>query len=334
MAGEVIEQMDFGGDDDEGDLIVSLPGDAGEVQVKKVEPEKTAPAAKDDPVDDLKSQFAAMTQRVSVAEQAAATATQQAAEAAQRAQRLEGEVVTSQLDTVLSGLAAASAEADSAEREFIAAQEAGDFAASARAQRKMSAAEARIQRLNEAKDDLEEAAKRRPADTQTRKPPPPATDPVERFTQGMSARSAAWIKAHPECVTDPKLNARMLAAHNLALADDVAVDSDEYFRRIEEGVKVTKAAPAQQSRRPSAPSAPAGGGNSGGSALNGGGGIEVRLTKGEAKSATDGTIVWNYPDPTGQNRWKQGEPIGLAEMARRKHEGKKAGLYDRNQYET
>ena len=332
MAGEVIEQMNFG-DDDGGDVVVSLPGDAGAVQVKRVEPEgKTTPEAKEDPVEDLKGQFAAMTQRVSAAEQTAALATRQAQEATQRAQSLEGEVVSSQLDTVLSGLAAANAEADAAEREFITAQEAGDFAASARAQRKMSAAEARIQRLNEAKDDLEEAAKRRPAgQQQTRQQPPaPVGDPVERFTQGMSPRSAAWIRSHPECVTDPKLNARMLAAHNLALADDVAVDSDEYFRRIEEGVKVTKAAPAQQQRRPSAPAAPAGGGSPGGSPLNGGGGIEVKLTKGEARSAVDGTLVWNYEDPTGQNRWKKGEPIGLAEMARRKHEGMKAGLYDKS----
>ena len=58
-------------------------------------------------------------------------------------------------------------------------------------------------------------------------------------------------------------------------------------------------------------------------------GTEVRLTKGEAASATDGTLVWNFPDPSGQNRWQKGDPIGLAEMARRKHEGMKAGLYDK-----
>jgi len=58
------------------------------------------------------------------------------------------------------------------------------------------------------------------------------------------------------------------------------------------------------------------------------------LTKGEAASATDGTLQWNYDDPTGQNRWKKGDVIGLAEMARRKHEGMKAGLYDKNAFEA
>ena len=54
----------------------------------------------------------------------------------------------------------------------------------------------------------------------------------------------------------------------------------------------------------------------------------------EAASATDGTLVWNYDDPSGKNQYKKGDPIGLAEMARRKHEGQKAGLYDRNAIEA
>lgn len=320
------------------DVIVSLPGTEGDVKITKVG-EAAAPAGAktaDDPMDDLKNQFASMTQRAKVAEQAVQQTAAELQETNLRLQSMEGRVVDSQLDTVLSGLAAAEAAAQSAEREFVAAAEAGDFAAQARAQRKISAAEARSQRLQEAKDDLEDAAKRRPDPAAPRRPAPPeqapAADPIERFTQGMSQRSAAWIKSHPECVTDPKLNARMLAAHNLALADDVVVDSEEYFRRIEDGIKSAGGKPAPAAgdgRRPSSAAAPASGG---GGALNGG--TEVRLTKREAESATDGTLVWNYPDPTGQNRWKTGDPIGLAEMARRKHEGQKAGLYDKSNTEA
>ena len=335
MAGDQeIFSMEFGtmaGEDDE-DVIVSLPGDTGATITKAadvvVKTGAGAPGA-DDMVTDLKSQLATMSQRVSVTERAAQEATQRATEATQRAHQAEGRVVDSQLDTVLSGLAAAEAEAASAEKDFIAAAEAGDFAAQARAQRKISTAAARVERLAEAKDDLEDAAKRRPAPGERREAPArtaPA-DPVEQFASGMSPRSAAWIRAHPECVTDTKLNARMLAAHNLALADDIAVDSDAYFERIEAGIKPAgaKSAPAGDGRRPSSAAAPASGA---GGNLNGG--IEVRLTKGEAQSATDGTLVWNYPDPTGQNRWQKGDPIGLAEMARRKLEGKKAGLYDKS----
>lgn len=329
------------GEDEGGDVIVSLPEDTSEVKVVKVGEIETKKATGDiDPVEDLKGQFEGMKSRLSVAETEARNAHQQVQHVTQRLHQAEGQVVESQLDTVLSGIAAAQAEAAQAEAAYVAAAEAGDFAAQARAQRAMAASESRIQRLAEAKDDLEDAAKRRPAvsDQQRQQAPQPRqqpSDPVERFTQGMSARSAAFIKKNPQTVTDPKLNARMLAAHNLALADDIEVDSDEYFRRIEDGIK-----PAQQQRRdeprrasaegdgrrPSSAAAPAGGGGGG---LNGGG-VEVRLTKGEATSATDGTLVWNYDDPSGQKRWSKGDPIGLAEMARRKHEGRKQGLYDKS----
>ncbi len=315
------------------DVIVSLPADTGAVITKAADAvivKTGGGAGADDPVEDLKGQFAAMTQRATTAESAARQATQQAAEATQRLQQAESTVVSSQLDTVLSGLAAAEAEATSAEQAYVAASEAGDFQAQAKAQRKMSGAEARIQRLQEAKADLEDAAKRRPDPAQQRQVQRAPADPVEQFASGMSPRSAAWIRSHPDCVTDTKLNARMLAAHNLALADDIPVDSDEYFERIEAGIKPAGAAqqqrkPAGDGRRPSSAAAPASGA---GGALNGG--TEVRLTKGEAEAATDGvTHVWNYPDPTGQNRWVKGQAIGLAEMARRKHEGMKAGLYDK-----
>jgi len=206
---------------------------------------------------------------------------------------------------------------------------------SARAQRKIAGAEARLQRLQEAKDDLEDAAKRRPAagvdNRQQTTQRAAIADPVERLIADarMSQRSASWIRAHPECVTDQKLNARMLAAHNLAIAEDVAIDSDEYFRRIDEGVGTKKAATVGDGRRPSSAAAPAAGA---GGALNGG--TEVRLTKGEAASATDGTLVWNYDDPSGKNAFKKGDPIGLAEMARRKHYGQKAGLYNKSATEA
>lgn len=338
MAGEPLFEMEFGtmADEDEG-VIVSLPATEGEVKVVKVG-EKVPPGGADDAVADLKTQFANMSQRVNVAERTAQEASQQTAEVTQRLARTEGDLISSQMDTVLSGIAAADAEAEAAMGEHVAASEAGDFPAQARAQRKMAGAEARKQRLIEAKDDLEDAVKRRPAPGTEPRPAAsarrPAADPVEQVAQSLSAKSAAWIRSHPECVTDPKLNARMMAAHSLAIADDIALDSDEYFQRIEEGVKPAKplggkpAAPAGDGRRPSSAAAPASGA---GGALNGG--TEVRLTKGEAASATDGTLVWNYDDPSGQKRWQKGDVIGLSEMARRKHEGQKAGLYDKSYQE-
>ena len=78
------------------------------------------------------------------------------------------------------------------------------------------------------------------------------------------------------------------------------------------------------------PVAPVNGGGGSGGAGNGAGAITVSLSRTEAASATDGTLVWNFDDPSGQKKFKKGEPIGIQEFARRKREMKAQGLYDKS----
>ena len=190
-----------------------------------------------------------------------------------------------QLDTVLSGIQAAEAEATTAEKEYVAADEAGDLPAKARAMRKMGAAEARIERLKEAEADLKDQTATKPTKPAKREQPPPpqqqppSNDPIAAFTQGMSAKSTAWIRAHPDCVTDPKKNARMLAAHNLAMADDIAVDTPEYFERIEAGITpvAKKADPEPPKPVNIRPSAPVASGANAGGGMNGSGAVRETI---------------------------------------------------------
>jgi len=329
---------------DNDDVIINLQGDTSTTLVKAEEGKTGAGSVSfndddGDPVADLKKQFSAMSGQLRTVVAEGQATKQQLDDTHQRLQRAESQVVTSQLGTVESGIAAAEAEAQQAEQAYTVAFEAGDGAAMARAQRLIARSEGNLQRLTEAREDLKDVATRKGAggDPNARQAPQrrQAADPVEATAATLSAKSAAWVRAHPECITDPRMNARMMAAHNLAVADDVALDSEEYFQRIEDGVKMKKSTPEPDGggkgdgRRPSSGAAP-GGGSGGG--LNGG--TTVKLTAGEALSATDGTLQWNYDDPTGQNRFKKGDPIGLAEMARRKHEGKKAGLYDKSSFEV
>jgi hypothetical protein len=325
------------------DVIVALSGDTSTTNVTAIEPKGGAQSVdfnsedgEADPVADLKKQFGQLTGRLQTVVADQQQTAQQLHDTTQRLQRAESQVVVSQIDTVENGIAQVEADAEAAEQAYARAFEAGDGMAMARAQRLIARAETDRGKLVEAKQSLQEAAKRGPQQQrepqQQRRAP---ADPVEAVAANLSPKSAAWIRAHPECITDPKANARMMAAHNLALADDVAVDSAEYFERIEAGVKpaVKKADPKPATGDGRRPSSGAASGGAAGGGLNGGA-TTVKLTRGEAASATDGTLVWNYDDPSGQNRFKKGEPIGLAEMARRKHEGQKAGLYDKSAFEA
>jgi len=336
------------GEDDE--VIVNLSGDTSTLQVAV---EKTVPADKtggggesvsfnddNDPVADLRQQFNQMSGTVRTIQAAHQQTEQQLQETTQRLQRAES---TNQLDTIESGIAQVENDLAQAERALAAAFEAGDGAAVARAQRALARGETQLAQLGEARDSLRTSAQRQTTQQQPQRQQPRQAqhDPVEAVAANMSPKSAAWIRAHPDCITDQKKNARMLAAHHAAVADGIALDSDEYFDRIEKGVSPVQQqqkAPAKEQqqkeagdgRRPSSAAASAAGAGGG---MNGGS-VSVKLTAREIASATDGTLVWNYDDPTGQNRFKKGDAIGIAEMARRKHEGQKAGLYDKNAFEA
>lgn len=71
---------------------------------------------------------------------------------------------------------------------------------------------------------------------------PYAGDPVEVFAAQLTPRSASWVREHPEFVRDQKLNRKMLAAHELAVADGITPDSDDYFDHVEGTLGVNRAA--------------------------------------------------------------------------------------------
>lgn len=112
----------------------------------------------------------------------------------------------------------------------------GNFSAAADIQQEMSGNAAKLLQLSNGL----EAMKARPKTPEPRQAP---SDPVEAFAAQLSPKSADWVRRHPEYVKDAKLNRKMIAAHELAMADGVAVDSEEYFSAIEDTLKIKAAAP-------------------------------------------------------------------------------------------
>lgn len=316
------------------------------VEIEKEEPEKKPDEKTTDVADALKAQLTelqAETAREKEARQAAerraATETQARQAAQTEVETTRTEMAETRLGTVEQGIAAATTEADAAQAEYTAAMEAGDWKKAGEAQRKISRAEATKVRLEEAKSELE-----------TRKPEPqrrvetPTADPVEAFIQARSGPTQTWLRAHPDDAralalgTDTRRAAKLNAADSDAVAEGFARDTKEYFDHVEKFLGYAKtekpngkgAGTSQSQRRaasaPVAPVAASAGGVSGGT--------EVRLSAGEVAAATDGTLVHNTDDPTGQKRWKKGDVLGVQEMARRKLAMQQQGLYDKSYLES
>lgn len=326
MAGddEIVVTIDEGTDG--GDSEVVLVDETG------VTAGTVAKKPSDDPIASLKTQLAerqsaldTANQRIASSETVASQATQRARQAEQEAVEARTREAESQKTTVSTGIAAAKAEADAAEEAYKIAFEAGDAGTAAKAQRRIARAEADLALLEQAKADMGET---RPA--QTEKRPDAQVDQVEAFIQSRTPATQNWLRAHRDYLTEPKKNAKMQAAHFDAESEGIALDSPQYFEHIEKFLGMKKIEPepkpnggSESQRRPASQVAPvtqSGGGMSGE-------GNTVRLSKQEAEAATDGTLTWNYDDPTGKGRWKKGEVLGVQEVARRKLAMQKEGRY-------
>lgn len=294
----------------------------------------------DDAVKDLAAQYkeleaksAEQTAAREAAEQREAAAQREAAQARQEAATARTAATASNLDTVTTALAAAQTAAEAAKRDMRAAKEAGDLDAEMDAQDRLTTARIDVRTYDEAKANLEARAKAAP----TR----PA-DPVEAYIQGRSEQTATWLRAHRDYVTDQRKNQKLTAAHHDAVAEGLSPDTPDYFTHVEKFIGIRKAEPAKEVTEGDNVQRPGAAKRSGpvvapvnGSARTGGavGGQEVRLSANEAERAVDGTHVWNYDDPSGQKRFKKGDPIGVQEFARRKRAMTASGQYDRS-YET
>lgn len=309
----------------------------------KIDPVEAAPAADvvvkvgDDPVKDLAAQYkeleaksAGETAAREAAEQREAAAQREATAARQEAATARSAATASNLDTVTTALAAAQTAAEAAKRDMRAAKEAGDLDAEMDAQDRLTTARIDVRTYDEAKANLEARAKA---------PPAKPSDPVEAYIQGRSEQTATWLRAHRDFVTDQRKNQKLTAAHHDAVAEGLSPDTADYFTHVEKFIgirkeekEVTEGDNVQRpgaAKRPAAARtvAPVNGSSGSGGAV---GGQEVRLSQGEAARATDGTLIWNYDDPSGQKRFKKGDPIGTQEMARRKLAMKASGQYDRS----
>lgn len=129
------------------------------------------------------------------------------------------------------------------------ASAAGEYEKVAEYSEAMATNAAKLMRLEEGRTAMESRPKVEPMQR--------TGDPVEQFASQLSPRSAEWIRKNPDFVTDPRLNRKMIAAHEMALADGLKADTNEYFEYIEDTLKIRRPDPVLQQEEPlSSASAP------------------------------------------------------------------------------
>ena len=170
----------------------------------------------DEGIESLKKQLQEEKTRREAAER-------QARESALLVHRAKTEVDDTNLQLVTNAIEQIKGQSGALKAAYAQAMAASDFNKAADLQLELSSNAAKLLQLETGRQAMAERPKQAP----------PATDPVESIAAQLTPRSAAWVRAHPECATDPKLYRKMVRAHEDAIEDGLKADSDEYFAAVE-----------------------------------------------------------------------------------------------------
>jgi hypothetical protein len=252
-----------------------------DIQVEKVDnDDKKAEVEADEGINDLKMKLEQERQARIQAEKQAHMAAQAAAEAKNEVQDTNLQLVKNAIDTVKRNN-------DVLKYNYSEAMAVGDYTKAAEIQETLGMNSAKLMELERGRQHMETAPK-------YEAPQPQApSDPVEALASQLSPRSAQWIRRNPHFATDARLYQKMVAAHNIAMADGHSPDTDDYFASIEDTLRISKpvaveaedpmAGAAKVTQRRAPPAAPVTRSGTGtGSRPN-----VVRLTKAEAETARD-----------------------------------------------
>lgn len=186
--------------------------------------------------------------------QARVEAERRAQQQAAQAHLMTREVEDNQRQMLSSALEMVNSERVMLRSQYAEAMSQGNYAMVAEINDRMNDLAVKANVIEQGRDAMEGQQKQQKQPVQQQ---PYAGDPVEVFAAQLTPRSASWVREHPEFVRDQKLNRKMLAAHELAVADGITPDSDDYFDHVEGTLGVNRSADQEEAPKHQRRAAPA-----------------------------------------------------------------------------
>lgn len=218
----------------------------------------------DDGAADLQRQLQAAQQAVDAANKRSVQEQQLRVQAQQQARASNEQGAQAQYDAILNGIGAAQAEAENATHDLEIALEAQDAKALAAAQRRIARAETNLTQLEDGKNAFEMrqeqyqqqlAAYQQQMQQRQQQPQrqPTVTESIDA-NPNFLPEERAWLKSHPEVLTNPAKNAAVQHAFFQATqSKGLARGTKEYFDHMNRAMGYTKKSPvvaAPPSREP------------------------------------------------------------------------------------
>jgi hypothetical protein len=196
------------------------------VDVKKADEEKTPVIEPQEGINELKK-------KLENEKRAREDAERRAHEARQVAEKAKFETKDANYNMVVNAIETVKGRGEALKTAYAEAMNVGDFTKAAEIQEAVAVNSSQLadlkrgeKAMKEQLEEAKEAAKVRPVD-------PPRGDAIEQIASQVSQRSADWIRANREILPDERAIRRMFRAHEDAIDEGVAPDSDDYFRFIE-----------------------------------------------------------------------------------------------------
>lgn len=158
-------------------------------------------------------------------------AEQNARNASYEAQKASYQVEDTNLTLVINAIETLKRDGEYLKSAYKEAMSVGDYDKAAEVQEIMSSNSAKMLQLENGRTAMENRPKQMPQ---------APVDPVEAMASQLSPRSAKWVRENPQFATNPRMTQKMIAAHNIAIADGYQPDSDDYFEYVEETLRMKK----------------------------------------------------------------------------------------------
>jgi chromosome segregation ATPase len=192
-------------DDEEIEIIID---DSPEVEVEEAQ------------VPDIQESISELKRQINAEREARVDAERRAHAANSEKDDTEIQLVSSAIDSL-------NRDTEILKSNYQIAMQNQDYAGAADIQQMMGEKAAQLQQLKNGLEAMNSKPK-------TPEPQYTPADPVEAFASRLSATSAEWVRKNPQFVTDPRLNRKMIRAHEDAVDDGIAVDTPPYYAAIEE----------------------------------------------------------------------------------------------------
>lgn len=284
------------GDDDEfKDMAVEVEasGDTGDDPVveEAADAPKTPVITPDEGIETLKARLAETERREAAERQRAAEAEARAKAASEKIQGTYWEQRRAQYQQAQSTLGQLEEQRKNLRAQKVEAYSLGDYQKVAELDEALAVNVTLTNDWSRAKGQIEAEVERarREAENPTAPRPvapdraPSAAEVVDSLASQASPRSASWLRANRDALSDDRKVQRMIRAHQDAVDDGIEPDTDEYFGYIERRLGMNKEAPAANpapapARREATPAAAP-------VSRDGGGKRTIRLTAAQIEAA-------------------------------------------------